>query len=186
MKSQLIIVTGCAGSGKTTIGKELAKQLGYAFIDKDTVVNEFTDFALIKFESSISRESDFYKNELRPIEYKTTFDVCKEILDCNCGVVLVIPFIAQIQDYSKWLEIKNASNIDAKVKFIWIKHNINNERQHIIKRNEVRDKYKLEHWDEYAKSIENIRPSLEYNAYEYSNIKHVSDGIDEIIKEVRT
>lgn len=36
-KRQLVIITGCAGSGKTTIGKTLAQKLGYCYIDKDTV-----------------------------------------------------------------------------------------------------------------------------------------------------
>lgn len=121
----LIIIAGCAGSGKTTIGKELAKQLRYAYIDKDTVTRDYTDFILKQsgsFEGD--RESDLYKNQILPIEYQVTFKVCREILESGSSVVLTIPFIGQIRDWSKWLSIKETARINNEVivKFIWIKH----------------------------------------------------------------
>ncbi len=168
----LIVITGCAGSGKTTVGKELAKQLGYAYIDKDTVTRDYTDHILKRsgsFEGD--RESDLYKNEILPIEYRVTFKVCREILENGTSVVLTIPFIGQIRDRSKWLAIKEEARIgdDVNVKFIWIKHDINTEKKNILKRGASRDAYKLSHWDEYADSIEGIEPAPELNAYIYVN-----------------
>lgn len=168
----LVIITGCAGSGKTTVGKELAKQLGFAYIDKDTVTREYTDFILNELGSFAGdRESELYRSRILPIEYRVTFKVCREVLENGCSVVVTIPFISQIKDWSRWLAIKEEARIDDSVdtKFIWIKHDIDTEKKNIIKRNAVRDKYKLQHWDEYAESVEDIRPALEYNIYEYNN-----------------
>ncbi len=168
----LVIIAGCAGSGKTTVGKELAKQLGFAYIDKDTVTREYTDFILSELGSFAGdRESELYKRRILPIEYRVTFKVCREVLENGNSVVVTIPFISQIKDWSRWLTIKEEARIDDSVdtKFIWIKHDIDTEKKNIIKRNAVRDKYKLQHWDEYAESVEDIRPAPEYNIYEYNN-----------------
>lgn len=189
-KKRLIIVTGCAGSGKTTTGKELARQLGYAYIDKDTVTREFTDFVLIqKGSSEGDRESEFYKTELLPIEYRITFKLCRELLECGSSVVLTIPFIGQIRDISKWLALKEESRIDddVEVKFVWIKHDIDTEKKNILKRGAARDQYKIEHWDEYAASVEGIEPSPDYNAYMYDNDceANLSDTVEEIKKWIK-
>ena len=168
----LIIITGCAGSGKTTVGKELAKQLKYSYVDKDTVTRGFTDFILKRLGSfEGDRESELYRNEILPIEYQLTFKVCREILENGSSVVLTIPFIGQIKDISKWQAIKKEAGIsdDVTVKFIWIKHEINTEKKNILNRGAARDDYKINHWDAYAESVEGIEPSADYNAYVYVN-----------------
>lgn len=188
-KRQLVIITGCAGSGKTTIGKTLAQKLGYCYIDKDTVTREFTDFILERSGSSKGdRESQLYRGEILPIEYSVTFKLCREILDNGNNVVLTIPFISQIQDFSKWEEIRTAARIRNKeVKFIWIEHNIETEKENLISRDAARDKYKLEHWEEYAKSVEGICPAYEYQAYIYTNDCNINldTAVEEVEKWVR-
>ena len=181
---KLVIITGCAGSGKTTVGKTLAQKLGYCYIDKDTVTREFTDFILERSGSSKGdRESQLYRGEILPIEYSVTFKLCREILDNGSNVVLTIPFISQIQDFSKWEEIRTAARIRNKeVKFIWIEHNIETEKANLVSRDAARDKYKLEHWEEYAKSVEGICPADEYQAYIYTNDCNIN--LDTAVEEV--
>lgn len=189
-KLYLIIITGCAGSGKTTIGKELAKHLGYAYIDKDTVTRDYTDFILTQLGSFAGdRESDLYKNQILPIEYKVTFKVCREVIENGDSVVLTIPFIGQIRDWSKWISLKKEAGImeDIDVKFIWIKHDIDTEKKNILKRGAVRDTYKINHWDEYTESVEGIEPSAEFDAYIYVNDCEVklSDTLEEVKQWIR-
>lgn len=186
---QFIIITGCAGSGKTTIGKNLARKLGYCYIDKDTVTREYTDF-ILKASGSYSgdRESPLYRNKILPIEYRVTFKLCREILENGCSVVLTIPFISQIQDISKWEEIKQQAKINTEnIKFIWIEHNIDTEHANIINRNAARDKYKLEHWEEYAESVEDLYPAPEYKAYVCNNDCNINIDItiNDIIQWIR-
>ena len=70
-KAKFVIITGCAGSGKTSLGERVSREMGWTYIDKDTVTRDFTDFILEdKGKSKSDRESDLYCNEIRPIEYK--------------------------------------------------------------------------------------------------------------------
>lgn len=169
-KPRLVIITGCAGAGKTTLGKKISKELNYTYIDKDTVVNSFTDFILeLKENSNSSRESDLYCNVLRPIEYKTVFKLCKENLELNNSVILSIPFISQITNYSKWLDIKNEFNFNNE-KFVWINHNEGNEYARLLKRNSKRDIYKLKNWEEYIENLGDIKPDNGYNSFCFDNV----------------
>ena len=102
--------------------------------------------------------------------------------------MLTIPFISQIQDFSKWEEIRTAARIRNKeVKFIWIEHNIETEKDNLVSRDAARDKYKLEHWEEYAKSVEGICPAEEYQAYIYTNDCNINldTAVEEVEKWIR-
>ena len=168
-----VIITGCAGSGKTSLGKRLSRELRWIYIDKDTVTKDFTEFILEgKGKSKNDRESDFYCNSIRPIEYKTTFKVCEENLRMGNSVILTIPFISQIKDYEEWEKIQRECGIDLsniEVKFVWINHDDGLEYTRITKREAERDNYKLNHWEEYVEGLRGITPAVKYNAYYYDN-----------------
>lgn len=191
-KATFVIITGCAGSGKTSLGERLSREIGWMYIDKDTVTRDFTDYILEdKGQSRSDRESDLYCNNIRPIEYKITFKVCEENLELGNSVILTIPFIAQIQDYNIWLNMTKEYGIDLddiNVKFVWINHDEGSEFTRVTKRGAERDGYKLNHWEEYARSIEGIKPDSRYNAYCYDNDSssadeiYVKDVIEWIIK----
>ena len=51
MTKKLVLIGGMPGSGKTYIGKELAKQAGL-FVDKDTISRFFTEKILIAINGS--------------------------------------------------------------------------------------------------------------------------------------
>ncbi len=176
-----VIITGCAGSGKTSLGKKIARETGWTYIDKDTVTRDFTDFILVdKGKSKSDRESDVYCNEIRPVEYQITFKVCDENLRLGNSVILTIPFIAQIKDYGKWQEMVQEYGLDLDdvvVKFVWINHDEGSEYTRVTKRNADRDGYKLQHWEEYTRGIEGITPAKEYAAYLYDNDSTSADEI---------
>ena len=180
-KVKFVIITGCAGSGKTTLGERISSEMGWTYIDKDTVTRSFTDFILEnKGKSKNDRESDLYCNEIRPIEYKITFRVCEENLRLGNSVVLTIPFIAQIKDYNEWKKLQHQfgmdfSNVD--VKFVWINHNEELEYTRVTKRAAERDGYKLNHWEAYIEGLRGIMPDDNYKAYCYDNDSTSPDEI---------
>lgn len=185
-RTQLIVISGCAGSGKTTLGRRLAQKLNYTYLDKDTITREYTDRILSMHGlPSSDRESDFYRTEIVPIEYSTSFRLCGENLDLGNSVVLTIPFITQIRSYSLWEKLRKQARIDSKtidIKFIWINHDIDKEHERIINRAAERDGYKLSHWFDYEQSVNGIIPDPQYNAYTVNNDEKID--IDELIDEV--
>lgn len=191
LKTKFIIISGFAGSGKTTIGKELSRVLGYMYVDKDTLTTRYTDYVLIeKGSNSGDRESDLYVNQIREIGYKTAFDLCMENLELGNDVILSIPFIQEIKDYQKFeklVDIQKFRNLAIDLKIVWIKHNIDLEHIRIEKRGEERDKYKLEHWEEYRQKNKDIKIDDKYNIYELANddLDNFNIKIEKILEWIR-
>ena len=169
---QLIIVCGFAGAGKTTIGKALAKKLGYAFVDKDTISEDFTDYILSKNgEAKGGRESFLYSAEINRLEYVTGLKVCKDIIENGVNVVAALPLALQIESYEKWKLFAILAGLpsDYDIKFVWIKHDIEKEKLNLFARKSKKDKYKLANWDEYAASIDGLQIDKDYGCIEIEN-----------------
>ena len=67
-----LVLVGMMGSGKTHLGMNLAKKLGYNFYDTDVLVEKYTKLKISKiFEN-------FGEKYFRDIEEKITLDILKK------------------------------------------------------------------------------------------------------------
>jgi hypothetical protein len=81
---QLLLIGGYAGSGKTELGRILARQTGWPILDKDTLTRPILEGALeILGLSPNDRESDRYHSLLRPLEYRFLMAAVRENIDCG-------------------------------------------------------------------------------------------------------
>ena len=184
---KLIIICGFAGAGKTTLGKALAQKLGYAFVDKDTISEGFTEYILSKScQTKNSRESVLYKTELNRIEYVSTLKVCKDIMEPGLNVVGALPLASQIENYEKWklLTVIAGLPFDTEIKFVWIKHDSNREKKNLTDRQSVRDIYKLSNWDEYIASIDGLKIDEDYHCLEIENNKPIEEVVESLIEKL--
>ena len=169
----LVIIAGCAGAGKTTLGKKIASKLHYVYVDKDTVTRQYTDYVLCANGSTEGdRESPFYCNILREIEYQVTFKLCRENLDLGNSVVVTIPLIAAIGDqqaFSACVDLIALQQTGVVVKLIWIAHDAELELGRLRRRNAARDRHKLENWLQYCDDMRNIAPDPALGAYIFYN-----------------
>ncbi len=172
-KTKFVLITGCAGAGKTTLGQELIKKLHYLYVDKDTLTRKFTDLILeYNGSSKEDRESDFYCSKVRPIEYEIAIDFCLENLKLGNNVMLIMPMISYITNYETFnqlINIDNLKKLGIQVKIIWLEHDEELEYKRILNRHAERDKNKLNNWQEYLKSVENIQPDKLLNTYNFHN-----------------
>lgn len=143
----LVFVVGVAGSGKSTIGKKIAKRLHFVYLDKDTIAQPFVE-ALNPIKND--RESAFYLNKIRPLEYQVLLDVVEENITLGQSVVVSAPFGEEVLD-SEWIEreIFYRRQLKVQVKIIWVKVDPYTEFKRLSIRKEARDQWKLDHWAQY-------------------------------------
>lgn len=98
----LIIVNGPPASGKSTLGKEIAAELGIPLLSKDAIKEEMYD-SLGKIERKISRR-------LGETSMRLMYTVARKILDAGLGVVIEANFYHGIseKDLSKLIAVSDA------------------------------------------------------------------------------
>lgn len=107
MKERIYLV-GFMGAGKTTVGKQLARQLNYRFIDMD-------DFFEMKYKINIHTFFDKYDEELfRSLEHERlikTFDMKNVVVATGGGTPCYFNGIEKMNEYgaSVYLEMSSAA-----------------------------------------------------------------------------
>jgi predicted kinase len=190
VKRKLILIAGYAGAGKSMVGKIMATKLSAPLIDKDTVVLPLINKTLELINNNAhDRESALYTDVLRPLEYEATMNVAWENLQCNPVVVVVAPFVAQIQD-PVWLAQleKRSRKMNTEYHFVWVRSSKEAIRKLLIARNTPRDTWKLENWDEYSSTLP-VEPPVELpNEYFITNdardLHAVETDIDTLLKTI--
>lgn len=154
MAKKLILIGGMPGSGKTYIGKELARRIGL-FVDKDIVTRVLTEEMLRSLGSHRDdRESDIYLAHVRSAEYDTMIKHALENVAIGYSVICSAPFISEFKDES-WIKKTSfdAERLDAEIITIWIHVDFPTARQRIIARGASRDTWKLANWETYISTL---------------------------------
>ncbi|WP_258166195.1 AAA family ATPase [Paenibacillus sp. PCH8] len=84
----------CAGSGKSTIGKKLAAEHHFGYLDKDVVCNTFTG-KLLEAHGYSPHDRDvnaYYRDTVMDLEYETLLDVANDNLQLGRSIILDAPF----------------------------------------------------------------------------------------------
>ena len=92
---------------------------------------------------------------IRDYEYEVTVNFGLEALEYDDIVLINAPFTREVHD-EKFLKdfSKKLADHGAKLVVIWVVTKPEICHQRMIDRNSVRDTWKLEHWDEYVKTID--------------------------------
>lgn len=156
---KLVFFVGVAGTGKTTVARKLAGRMPAAFLDRDTVGGRFVEKILEMNGLDVNdRDSEFYKKNLRDLEYDTTRDICIENLAAGQNVFMISPFTAELKS-KDWLEtlLQEAGlskrEVDVKVVVVTLK-DMATQKERIIDRCTDRDTWKLEHWDDFKHRVQ--------------------------------
>ncbi|MGM0880018.1 MAG: AAA family ATPase [Bacillota bacterium] len=156
---KLVFFVGVAGTGKTTVARMLADRIPAAFLDRDTIGGRFVE-AILEMNGldKNDRDSDYYKRNLRDLEYNTAKDVCIENLAAGQNVFMISPFTAELKN-KQWIEeVISAAGLkkqDVDVRVIVVTLlDMGMQKERITGRQTERDQWKLNNWGEFEKRID--------------------------------
>lgn len=157
MGATIIFLIGPAASGKSSVGKLLANEYRMTYLDKDIVCNNFTGNMLEEhgFDRGARDGCDYYKDTIMPIEYKTILDIAHTNVQIGNSVILDAPFGAYFNNSNYINELRESYGWNEDIHTIVLRVHVQPEvlKVRMLERNNERDQWKFEHWDEYIASI---------------------------------
>ncbi|WP_103351795.1 GntR family transcriptional regulator [Amycolatopsis sp. CA-128772] len=159
---RVIMIGGYAGSGKTELGRIIARETGWPMLDKDTLTRYVVEAALeLQGISRNDRESDVYMEKIRPGEYASLLEAMSENVQCGNSTVVTAPFIREFSDEA-WLTKIQATcrNLGANLTVVWVYCDADTMHSYVRHRDAARDSLKLANWNEYMQNVDvHFRPS---------------------------
>jgi predicted kinase len=154
--TSLVLVGGFAGSGKTEFGRHLAAIAGWALLDKDALTRPLTESLLLALGADPNdRQTDAYKQRVRPLEYRCLLNAAFDNLDNRVSTVLTAPFLQEMPDPSWLRRIAHRCTAEAiDVAVVWVRCDVDSMYAYLQGRGAARDAWKLTHWDDYLRSID--------------------------------
>jgi len=166
-----VLIGGFAGSGKTELGRILARLTGWPILDKDTLTRPVVETALeVLGLSPHDRESADYLTRIRPREYEALMAAALENVDCGNSALITAPFIREFSDPA-WVSRTRAQFETRKVEvsLVWIYCDADSMQTYIRQRGAARDAAKLADWPAYLGAIDlNLRPPVPHHLVDNS------------------
>jgi DNA-binding transcriptional regulator YhcF (GntR family) len=158
---QVVLIGGYAGSGKTELGRIMARETGWPILDKDTLTRPVVEYALQTIgHSPNDRESDEYLTLIRPREYEALEAAAMENVQCGNSTIVTAPFIREFRDEA-WLSRMRGTceSMHAEMTVVWLYCDAPTMLTYVRRRGAARDAAKLDDWDRYLSSIDlDFRP----------------------------
>lgn len=115
----IVIVAGPAGSGKSTLGLELARSQGLPLLDLDTITNPLLDsLAPLMFSGKHWNDANF-RDLVRPARYAALLATIVDQRLTDVGAVVVAPFTRELDGGAEWKALVSAAGGEPTV--IWLK-----------------------------------------------------------------
>lgn len=136
----LILMMGVAGSGKTTLAKEILRHLWAVYLDNNHIVDAF---------SPDRRDGRAYE-KLRPRFYQALYTIAEENLKLGNSILLDVPHVKEMQ-MAQWRRFIKRLAARAQAKIITVRCLCSERvlRSRLDSRGEKRDRWKLAHWEEF-------------------------------------
>lgn len=131
---------GVAGTGKTTLSREIIRRISAVYLDNNHIVDAFFP----------DTREDFDYKRLRARFYKALYTIAEANLKLGNSVLLDAPHIKEVQT-PEWKKFITGFAKKNKAKLVVIRCRCSEEslRARIQSRGERRDQSKLRHWKEF-------------------------------------
>jgi DNA-binding transcriptional regulator YhcF (GntR family) len=167
----VVMIGGYAGSGKSELGRILARETGWPLLDKDTLTRPVVEAALeVLGCSPHDRESAAYLDIIRPREYEALISAMTENVRCGTSAIVTAPFIRELND-TAWINRVAATcqGMDAELSIVWVYCDATTMHAYLRHRGAARDAAKLENWNAYLGTIDlEFRPPVPHTVIDNS------------------
>jgi predicted kinase len=161
----VLLVGGYAGSGKTELGRIIARRTHWPMLDKDSTTRAVVEAALTTIGlSPHDRESDTYRTVIRPAEYEALMMGLEENLECGTSCIVTAPFVTEFGDPA-WCERTRSliASHGGTAHFVWVTTDVDTMHSYIRKRGAARDTSKLADWTAWVDSLSlDFRPAIDH------------------------
>ncbi|WP_165368567.1 AAA family ATPase [Serinicoccus sediminis] len=159
MGEQLAVaVTGAPGAGKTSTGQELARLLGAALLDLDTVTNPLVDL-LVSALGGQGYDDTQVAPQLRRARYACLVGAARDCLRTGTPVVLVAPFTAERLDPAAWDALaRELAEAGGDPRLVWLQITAEQLGERLRRRAADRDHAKLADLPAYLASLDLTPP----------------------------
>jgi predicted kinase len=189
--SRLIFFTGHAGVGKTTLSKMAVQQLhvltgeSFFLLDKDTVYSAYSAkvMGLITGDPH-DRDSPTFLQNLRQPEYDGLLDIARDNLAIGVNVVICAPFSQEVKSRKLFDVQALGMPANTRIHVSWITIDEELAKLRIISRGDMRDRYKLAHWDEYRKRRFEPKEGEYPDMSIFNNTQFDADKFAELVKKL--
>lgn len=155
---KMTFFVGPAGAGKTTIAEALSKRCRAAYFDMDTLLRPAAEAIMrVAGHDPSDRDSPAYKALCRDLGYRITMNAALENVRLGHDVFIVGPFTKETED-AGWLERELEAaglardNVTVKTVVVYLEEE-NLYRRRIEGRDLRSDDWKLQHWNEFSRSL---------------------------------
>jgi predicted kinase len=98
----VLLVAGAAGSGKTTLGRELARRFGTALLDLDTLTNPLLDELDSLLDGPHWNSAGPHAERIRAGRYAVLLAAARDLVEIGQRPVLVAPFTRELTAGTEW------------------------------------------------------------------------------------
>ena len=178
----VVLLTGPPASGKSTVGRALARHLRAALVDQDTATAPLT--AVVAELVGVDDLDDIrLAGPTRAARYETVAALAEDNLRAGTPVVLVAPFTAERRDSAAWdalggrLRAAGGSPL-----LVWLRVDPAVVVQRLRVRGEPRDTAKLADVTAFTQALDVAEPAVPHVAVDAAGA--VEDTVREVIREV--
>ncbi|NQX33197.1 HAD-IA family hydrolase [Herbiconiux sp. VKM Ac-2851] len=117
--TMIIVVAGAAGSGKSTLGLELARSLGAALLDLDSLTNPVLEGLGQELSAGAHWNDPALRPVVRPARYAALRAALADQVRAGVDAVLIAPFTAELAGGPEWQQLVEAAGGPPEV--VWLR-----------------------------------------------------------------
>ncbi|MCZ6718570.1 MAG: ATP-binding protein [Gammaproteobacteria bacterium] len=174
-KPRLILIMGVAGSGKTTLSREILRRVPAVYLDNNHIADAFFPH---------TRNGRSYE-KIRPRFYQALYRITEANLKLGNSVLLDVPHTKDVQTRSWQVSISQlAIRSKAEMVVIWCHCSEKVLRTRIRSRGEARDSWKLKNWKRFLKR-EPIEVDIPFPHFDLNTEKNVSSNVNAAVSYIK-